>query len=94
MTKKKIIDIEAHALFRMLERGQQFNLSYDETQERAFKAVQTGNLAKRKHFSSRGKTYYHYFQDNLSFYVICRERELEEYLKILIKTVIIEEGRE
>lgn len=94
MSKRVIIDIEAHALFRTLERGLKFGLNYYETKERVFKAVRVGKLAKRKHLSTEGKTYYHYFQDNLSFYVICREKELEEYVKMVIKTVIIEQGRE
>lgn len=92
--KKKIIDIEAHALFRMLERGSEFNLDYYETKDRAFKTVRLGRLAKRKHISKRNKTYYQYFKDNLSFYVICQEKEFEKYTKCLIRTVIIEEGRE
>ncbi len=94
MSKKVIIDIEAHALFGTLERGLKFWLNYYEAKERAFKAVRAGKPAKRKHLSKKGKTYYYYFQDNLSFYVICREKELEEYVKIVIKTVIIEIGRE
>ncbi len=92
--KKKIIDIEAHALFRMLERGSEFNLGYYETKARVFKTARSGKLAKRKHISKRNKTYYHYFKDNLSFYVICQEKEFEEYVKCLIRTVIIEKGRE
>ena len=92
--KKKIIDIEAHAFFRMLERGSEFGLDYYETKDRAFKAVESDKLSKRKHLSKKNKTYYHYFEDNLSFYVICQEKEFEEYIKCLIKTVIIEKGRE
>ncbi len=92
--KKKIIDIEAHALFRMLERGSGFNLDYYETKNRAFKTVRLGRLAKIKHLSKKNKIYYNYFKDNLSFYVICQEKEFEKYTKCLIRTVIIEEGRE
>ena len=91
--KKKIIDIETHALFRMLERGQEFGLNYYEIKDRAFKTVRTGRLAKRKHLSKRNVTYYQYFKDNLSFYVICQEKGFEEYIKSLIRTVIIEKGR-
>jgi hypothetical protein len=85
----KIINIETHAFFRMLERGQRCGLDYIETKERVFSTVRSGRFA-RKHFSKRHKTYYSYFSDNLSFYVICLERGS----KILIKTVIIEEGKE
>ena len=90
----KIIDIEAHALFRMLERGSEFGLNYYETKERAFKTVKSGKSPKRKHLSGKNKTYYLYFKDNLSFYVICQENEFKDYVKCLIRTVIIEEGRE
>ena len=94
MTKKeKIIDIEAHAFFRMVERGSKFGLDYYETKDRAYATVRKGNLAKRKHISKYNKTYYQYFKDNLSFYVICQEKEYEKYVKILIRTIIIEEGR-
>ena len=86
----KIINIETHAFFRMIERGQKYGLDYLETKERAFNTVRSGRLAARKHLSKRHKTYYSYFSDNLSFYVICLEKDG----KILIKTVIIEEGKE
>ena len=92
--KKKIIDIESHALFRMLERGTKFGLDYYETKNRAFGTVRLGKLSKRKHLSKNNKTYYQYFRDNLSFYVICQEKEFEDYVKCLIRTVIIERGRE
>lgn len=92
--KKKIIDIESHAFFRMLERGYEFGLDYYETKDRAFRTVKLGRLAKRKHLSRENKTYYQYFKDNLSFYVVCQEREFEDYINCLIRTVIIEEGRE
>lgn len=90
----KIIDIEAHAFFRMLERGSEFGLDYYETKERAFKTAGLGKKAKRKHISKENITYCCYFEDNLTFYVICQEKEFERYVKCLIKTVIIEEGRE
>ena len=92
--KKQIIDIEAHALFRILERGSKFGLNYYETKEMVFKTVRNGKLAKRKHLSKNYKTYYHYFKENLSFYVICQVKEFEDYIKYIIRTVIIEWGRE
>ena len=92
--KKKIIDIEAHALFRMLARGSEFGLDYYETKDRAFRTARLGKLAKRKHLSKKNKTYHHYFKGNLSFYVVCQEKEFEEYIKCLVRTVIIEKGRE
>lgn len=92
--KKRVIDIEEHALLRAEERGTRYGLNYIETNERIFRTVRYGKPAKRKHLSRRGVTYYHYFEDNLSFYVICLETEFPEYVKAIIKTVIIEEGRE
>lgn len=72
----------------------EFGLDYYETKERVYEAVRRGKVAKRKHLSGKYKTYYLYFKDNLSFYAICQEREFKEYTKVLIKTVIIERGRE
>ena len=92
--KRKVIDIESHAFFRMIERGSEFGLSYYETKEMAFRTVRLGRLARRKHISQKNRTYYHFFHDNISFYVVCQEKEFEEYIKCLIRTVIIEKGRE
>ena len=92
--KKKIIDIDTHAFFRMLERGTEYNLDYYETKERAFQTVRRGEQAKRKHLSKQGVSYYYYFHDNLSFYVIAKQKEFPEYTNIIIKMVIIETGRE
>ena len=93
MKKEMIIDIEAHAFLRMLERGAKHGLDYYECKDRAFMTVRLRNLAKRKHLSKNYITYYNYFKDNLSFYVICQEKDCGEFIKVLIKTVIIEEGR-
>ncbi|MBN1645358.1 hypothetical protein JW851_04985 [Candidatus Woesearchaeota archaeon] len=87
---KKIIDIESHAFFRMLERGTQYGLEFRETKNRAYNTIKLGKLSKRKHFSKKHKTYYNYFNDNLSFYVICKEYKNQ----ILIRTIIIEKGKE
>lgn len=89
-----IIDIESHALFRMLGRGMKFGLDYYETKERVFNTVRLGKLARWKHLSKTHKTYHQYFKDNLSFYIVCKERVFENYKKFLIKTVIIERGKE
>lgn len=78
----------------MLERGSKFGLSYYETKDRAFSTAKLGKKSKRKHKSGKNKTYYCYFKDNLSFYVICQERDFDNYVKCLIRTVIIEEGRQ
>ena len=92
--KKKIIDIETHAFFRMLERGSKFGLDYYDTKNRVFETAKLGKLSKRRHLSKKNKTYFRYFKDNLSFYVICREKKFGDYIKCLIRTVIIERGRQ
>ncbi len=89
--KEKVIDIDAHAHIRLMQRAIQFGLSCEDAKERAFRTVKLGNETPWKHRSERGKTYSCYFQDGLSFYVLCREREYPEYKYILIKTIIIED---
>jgi len=64
--KKKIIDIDTHTFFRMIERGTEFGLDLRETKERTFKTIRRNKLAKRKHKSKKNLTYYNYFKDNLS----------------------------
>ena len=92
--KRKVIDLDEHALLRAEERGIHYGLNYIETVERIFKTVKYGRPARRKHLSKKGITYYHYFEDNLSFYVLCWEADFPDYVKVMIKTVIIGEGRE
>jgi|SRR3989338_1724827 len=94
VAKQKDVDINAHALCRMIERGSQFGLSFYETRERVHQVICHGSVAKRKHRSRNCVTYYSYFPDNLSFYVICEERQRTNGIQILVRTVIIEEGRE
>ena len=94
MAKKKVIDIEVHALFRTLERGSEFGLDYYDTKDRAFSTVRSGKFANRKHLSRRYNTYYRYFGDNVSFYVVCKVTEFDDCTQFLIKTIIIEKGRE
>lgn len=95
MPRKEIfIEIEAHAFLRMLDRASQYGFNYYECKERAFETVRLGKLAQIKHLSRHYETYYKYFRDNISFYVVCQTREFEGFTKILIKTVIIEKGRE
>ena len=86
----KRIVIEKHALLRIAERSIIFGLSEEEITKRVFQTVQNRKHSVRKHHSWKHKTYYHYFHDNLSLYVICSESEH----KIVVKTVIIEEGRQ
>jgi len=77
----------------MLERGSEYGLNYYETKRRAFQTAQIGRTA-RKHPSKTNKTYYQYFNDGLSFYVLCQEKETEKHTHCLIETIIIEKGRE
>lgn len=91
---EKIIHIETHALLRIIERGERFGLTFEETKERVFQVIKTGSCPNKKHLSINHCTYYKYFNDNLSFYVICEEKKGEFQNKILVKTIIIEEGRE
>ena len=94
MKKPLAIDFDFHAVFRLAQRSIEFGLTYEQARERTLKTVQLGHLAKRKHLSKYHKTYYHYFGDNLSFYVICKEIDSDKPTTHLIKTVIIEMGRE
>lgn len=94
MKKKKIIRIDTHALLRLLHRGEAFGLNFEESHERAFITILQDVLSKRKHLSKDHRNYYHYFNDNLSFYVICEEIDEFHQIKCTIKTVIIERGRE
>ncbi len=94
MSKKKIIDIDAHSFLRMLKRSTEFGIDFYDIKQRAFETVRFGKLAKRKHLSKKYNTYYQYFNDNLSFYVICKKIEKQDHIKCFIKTVIIEQGRE
>ena len=92
--KEKIIAFEEHAFYRMIKRCPQFGLNYYEAREQVLQTIKTGQLSIRKHISNKFNTYYHYFNNNLSFYVICQEVEYEDHIKCLIKTVIVEVGRE
>ncbi len=78
----------------MLERGIQFGLDYHETKERVFETVRNGRTSTKIQAVGRKVVYHKYFNDNLSFYVICKEREFEEFVSVLIKTIIIKTGRE
>ena len=90
---KRLIDIEEHAFYRIVERGLQYNLTFEETEERILRTVSYGRLSKRKHLSKINKIYYHYFSDGLTFYVICKEQATSGLIIYKIKTVIIEYGR-
>lgn len=84
-----IIDIDEHALFRIQERGPQFNLNENEITERIIQTIKIGNQS-RKHKSRIYKTNYLYFSDNISLYVIFKQKKNHFF----VKTIIIEEGRE
>jgi hypothetical protein len=85
----KTIIIEAHALYRLMQRGLRYNLTFPESEKRVFETFKKGKEAQ-KHCSRKHKTKCLYFNDNLTFYIVFAESKKE----IRIKTVIIEEGRE
>lgn len=88
------IDFDTHALLRLVERGQQFGLNCYECHERVMQAICSRKPARWKHLSRKYKTYHCYFNDNLSFFVVCKEKVISKKLNITVKTVIIEEGKE
>lgn len=85
----KDVLIETHALLRAVERGANFNLSYEKASKRIFETIRKGRTSK-KHRSYRNRAKCLYFDDNLTFYVVFKEMKN----RIYVKTVIIEEGRE
>ncbi len=82
------IRISTHCAFRAIERGLAYNLDYQETHDRIMLTARSGRKSK-KHNSHGSVTYYRYFPDNLTFYVVC----IKKGGIMLIKTVIIEKGR-
>ncbi len=94
--QNKVIVFTRHAFSRLVERARHYGLSPYEARKRVMQTIKVGNLSKRKHLAKRHchNTYYHYFKDGLSFYVICKEREFEDFTKYFVKTMIIEKGRE
>ncbi len=94
MGQPLVIDFDPHALYRLYERGSQFGLDPYEAQRRAQETILSGQFASRKHLSKIHRTYYRYFSDNLSFYVVCKEIDLDEPTTHLVKTIIIERGRQ
>ncbi|MEK6972469.1 MAG: hypothetical protein AABW72_00315 [archaeon] len=89
------IKFEAHALMRLRQRSCQYGLSFQEARKRIIETIKTRNRTKKKHIAKTMwyVTYYRYFSDNLSFYVICKENKFGVNKKYLIKTIIIEYGR-
>lgn len=92
--QRRRIEVDKHALKRMLIRGLKFGLNLDETKRRMFHTIVNDAQAKRKHKSMTNITYYHYFHDNLAFYVVCSRREFRDEAPLRVRTVIIERGRE
>jgi hypothetical protein len=84
-----IIDLEEHAFVRLSDRSCQFGLNTYESLERIKETIIEGKLSSSK-YSRRYLVYYKYFNDNLSFFVVCRKCRRG----FVVKTVIITEGRE
>jgi len=91
--KEKRISVDEHASYPMFARGQLFGLGEHDLRERVLQTIRRGRVPHR-HRSRKHETYHQYFHDNISIYVICEEKEQREYIKCIIKTVIIERGRE
>jgi len=92
MNTKRVIEFEVHALHRMLQRGAKFSLNYFETESRVKRVIQ--HAVKSQKRISKYIVYHRYFNDDLTFYVICKKREFQEIVHIRIITIIIRRGRE
>ncbi|MFH1649044.1 MAG: hypothetical protein ABIA93_00665 [Candidatus Woesearchaeota archaeon] len=90
---RKIVQFGHHASYRLATRCEEFSLSEEEGVRRTIDAVQSGSITKKRHASMDGTTYTKYFQDNLSFYVVCSEKVRDAVTISFVKTVIIERGR-
>lgn len=87
---RKEIEFELHAVERLIQRAQRFGLDYFSARRKVIATIRNGKLSKRKHKSRRNITYYCYFNEGLSFYIICQEKpEI-----INVKSIIIEKGKE
>ena len=83
------IDLEEHAFVRLTHRCCQFGLNIYESLERIKETITEGKLSRSK-YSRHHAVYYKYFNDNHSFFVVCRKCQRG----FVVKTVIITEGRE
>jgi len=84
-----IIRYEKHAERMLMKRSCKCGIHYFESSLRVKETVLYGRLSSTKQ-SRKNIVYYKYFNDNLSFFVICRG--FKDFL--IIKTVIIKRGRE
>ena len=84
-----IIVYGSHASGRLAERADQLEISIDDALNRVKETLCHGSLSRSKR-SRRNLVYCKYFNDNISFFVVCRKHDE----KCLVKTVIIKEGRE
>ncbi|MFH1072847.1 MAG: hypothetical protein V1743_05450 [Nanoarchaeota archaeon] len=90
--KKAVIRFDPHALYRLIERSRSFGVPEEESRQRVLLTIRTGNRSQ-KHRSKRHSTFYRYFEDNLSYFVICRRYKKNNQRLFIVKTVIIERGR-
>lgn len=87
----KRVFFDYHASKRMLQRGLEFNLDICDTKQRIYETVLCGIISRAK--NSRKRTvFYKYFNDNISFFVFCKENKRRGSYEV--KSVIIQEGRE
>ena len=81
------IRFTAHALRRLEERSHQFGISPVEFHKRIRETILLGRCSKS---SIQNKVYCRYYNDNLSFFVVCKR--MPDGFKV--ETVIIKIGRE
>lgn len=86
----KDIHFDKHAYLRMICRALEFGLDVFDFESRIQETLTYERKPIRKHISNKYETRCLYFSDNLSIYVIFKERREA----ISVKTIIIEEGRE
>ncbi len=79
----------AHATARLEQRCAEFGLDSCEARKRVLETVDQGSISRTR--KSRNKRIYcQYYDDNLSFFVVCNEG----YGYVRVVTVIIKTGRE
>ncbi len=83
---------EEHSLRRLAYRAAAFGLYFEEAKTRAVETAKLQRVSCR-HKSKKHSTYCKYFNDGLTFYVICEEVSGKDCILLVIKTVIIKKGR-
>jgi hypothetical protein len=87
--KKARVRFDHHAEYRLAERSELFGLAAEESRRRVLVTIMTGRV--NRHGSK--VTYYRFFHDNLTYYVIGKEYRNEVQRRVFVKTSIIKRGR-